>query len=464
MNGYHTPDPYALALGGITMDVVMLSRLQFAAATYFHFLFVPLTLGLSLLLAVMETVYLKTGNETYKSMTRFWGKLFIINFAVGVVTGITLEFQFGTNWSRYSRYVGDIFGPLLAIEATVSFFLESTFIAVWALGWDKLSPKLHCASIWLVAVASSLSAVWILIANAWMQHPVGYVMQNGRPILSDLWAIVTQQFAVLTILHVLAGAYVVAGFFVMGISAYHLLRKSHTDLFLKSFRLGLGMALIFCLFVVFEGHMHGADLAHTQPAKLASLEAHWVTQERAPVYLIALPDQQKAGNTIELGKMPGMLSMLAFHRPDARVTGLKDFPPDERPPVLLTFVSFRLMTGFGVAMILLLLLVWLKRKTIESNPLLLKTLMWAIPLPYLTCLLGWTVSEVGRQPWIVYGLMKTAQAASPVSASQVLISLVAFVVIYGLIGVTAFWLMAAAVKKGPYQRQPEEVIKGVANA
>jgi cytochrome bd ubiquinol oxidase subunit I len=446
------------------MDVVLLSRLQFAAATYFHFLFVPLTLGLSVLLAIMETIYVRTGNHTYKTMTRFWGRLFLINFIVGVVTGITLEFQFGTNWSRYSRYVGDIFGPLLAIEATVSFFLESTFIAVWAFGWDRLSRRLHCVSIWLVAAASNLSAVWILIANAWMQHPVGYLMQNGRPVLADLWAIVTQEFAVLTVLHVLAAAYVVAGFFVMGISAYQLLRKSHTDLFLKSFRLGLGMALLFCLFVVVEGHMHGADLAHKQPAKLASLEAHWVTQERAPIFLLALPDQKSGSNRTEWGAMPGMLSILAFHRPDARVTGLRDFPPDERPPVLLTFVSFRLMVGLGIAMIVLLFIVWLKRKTLQSKPLLLKVLMWVIPLPYLTCLLGWTVSEVGRQPWIVYGLMKTAQSASPVAASQVLVSLVAFIVIYGLIGSTAFWLMASAVKKGPEERQSDEIGKEVYNA
>ena len=446
------------------MDVVFLSRLQFAAATYFHFLFVPLTLGLSLLLAIMETIYVKTGNETYKSMTRFWGKLFIINFVVGVVTGITLEFQFGTNWSRYSRYVGDIFGPLLAIEATVSFFLESTFIAVWAFGWDRISPKLHCVAIWLVAAASSLSAVWILIANAWMQHPVGYLMKNGRPVLSDLWAVITQPFAFLTILHVLAAAYVVAGFFVMGISAYHLLRKTHVDLFLRSFRLGLGTALLFGLFVVIEGHMHGADLAHKQPAKLAALEAHWTTQERAPFYLFALPDQQRGANSVEFGAFPGMLSMLAFHNINARVTGLRDFPPDERPPVLLTFVAFRLMVGFGMAMILFLLVVWLKRKTIQSNRPLLKALLWAIPLPYLTCLLGWTVSEVGRQPWIVYGLMKTGQAVSPIAPSQVLVSLVAFIVIYGLIGATAFWLMAAAVRKGPDQGRPDQVMKEVASA
>ncbi|HAR96591.1 MAG TPA: cytochrome ubiquinol oxidase subunit I [Deltaproteobacteria bacterium] len=446
------------------MDVVLLSRLQFAVATYFHFLFVPLTLGLSLLLAVMETIYVRTGNETYKSMTRFWGKLFIINFAVGVVTGITLEFQFGTNWSRYSRYVGDIFGPLLAIEATVSFFLESTFIAVWALGWDRLSPRLHCLSIWLVAAASSLSAVWILIANAWMQHPVGYVMQNGRPVLSDFLAVVAQPLALLTIAHVLAAAYVVAGFFVLGISAYQLLRNFHADLFEKSFRLALGFTLFSCLFVVVEGHMHGADLAHSQPAKLAALESHWVTQERAPIYLLAVPNQDKGGNSVELGRLPAALSILAFHRPGARVTGLRDFPPDERPPVLATFVSFRLMVTFGMAMVLLLVVVWFRRKTIRSDRLLLRSLMWAIPVPYLTCLIGWTVAEVGRQPWIVYGLMRTGQAASPVSPVQVLVSLVAFIVIYAMIGITAFWLMAAAVRKGPDQGQPGQVTKGVANA
>jgi cytochrome bd ubiquinol oxidase subunit I len=441
------------------MDVVLLSRLQFAAATYFHYLFVPLTLGLSLLLAIMETLYVRTDNEIYKTMTQFWGRLFIINFVVGVVTGITLEFQFGTNWSRYSRYVGDIFGPLLAIEATVSFFLESTFIAVWAFGWDKVSPKIHCLSIWLVAAASNVSAIWILIANSWMQHPVGYQMQNGRPVLTDLFAVVTQPFAILTILHVLSAAYVVAGFFVMGISAYQILRKVSVDLFEKSFRLALGMAILSCLFVVAEGHMHGADLAHSQPAKLASLEAHWVTQEQAPIYLLALPDRENAGNSIQIGALPGMLSLLASHRFDTPVVGLRDFPEDERPPVLPVFVSFRLMVGFGMAMIPLLLLAWIKRKALQSSPFLLKILTWTIPLPFLTCLLGWTVSELGRQPWIVYGLMKTTQAVSPVSPVQVLVSLMAFILLYTLIGVTAYWLMAAVVQKGP-----DQVTKEVAHA
>ena len=223
------------------MDVLMLSRLQFAAATFFHFIFVPLTLGLSVLVAIMETKYLRTGNEEYLRMTKFWGKIFVINFAIGVVTGITLEFQFGTNWSRYSKYVGDIFGSLLAIEATTSFFLESTFLAVWVFGWNRISPKLHCIVMWLVVVASNLSALWILIANAWMQHPVGYVLRNGRAELSDFLAIITQPFAWQIYFHTISAAYILAGFFVMGVSAYHLLRQQHVSFFTKSFRFGINL-------------------------------------------------------------------------------------------------------------------------------------------------------------------------------------------------------------------------------
>jgi cytochrome bd ubiquinol oxidase subunit I len=431
------------------MDVLSLSRLQFAVATYFHFLFVPLTLGLSILIAVMQSLHLKTGNEEYRSMAKFWGKLFLINFAVGVVTGITLEFQFGTNWSRYSRYVGDIFGPLLAIEATVAFFLESTFIAVWAFGWKRLSPKAHTLSIWLVALASNVSAFWILIANAWMQSPVGFVMQKGRPVLNDLLAIITQPYAVLTILHVLSAAYVVAGFFVMGISAYHILRKQHLSFFTRSFRMGLTFALISSLFVVVEGHMHGADLAHKQPAKLAALEAHWETGKYAPVYILAVPDEENSRNSVQVGAIPGALSMLAFHSPSAEVKGLSDMPKAERPPVTATFLSFRLMVTLGMLFALLTIVAWFRRNKLESTPLLLKVMLYAIPLPYIACELGWTVAEVGRQPWIVYGLMKTSDAVSPVAVSQVGTSLVAFVLVYSLLGLAAFMLMARAARKGP---------------
>jgi len=433
------------------MDVLFLSRLQFAVATYFHFLFVPLTLGLSLLIAIMQSLHLRTGNEEYRAMAKFWGKLFLINFVIGVVTGITLEFQFGTNWSRYSRYVGDIFGPLLAIEATVAFFLESTFIAVWAFGWKRLSARVHTLSIWLVAIASNISALWILIANSWMQSPVGFVVKKGRPVLNDLVAVVTQPYAILTILHTLAAAYVVTAFFVMGISAYHILRKQHGSFFLRSFRIGLILGLISSLFVLAEGHMHAAMLAGAQPAKMAALETHWETSTYAPVYILALPDQENSRNSIQIGAIPGALSMLAFHAPSAEVKGLRDIPAEERPPVAPVFFSFRLMVTLGLLFALLAIVAWFKRNKLESSPLLLRILLYAIPFPYITCALGWTVTELGRQPWIVYGLMKTTDAVSPVAASQVGISLVAFVLVYSLLGIAAFALMARSARQGPQQ-------------
>ena len=260
------------------MDVLFLSRLQFAVATYFHFLFVPLTLGLSLLVAIMQTKWYRTGDEDYLRMTKFWGKLFLINFAIGVVTGITLEFQFGTNWSRYSIFVGDIFGSLLAIEATASFFLESTFIAVWFFGWNRLSKKAHLASIWLVAIASNLSAFWILVANAWMQSPVGYTIRNGRAELTDFFAVISQPFAILEFLHTVGGAYITAGFFVLGISAWHLLRRNQPVFFRKSFALAAVWTLVFALFEVAQGHMNAEILHGKQPMKLAAMEAHWETR------------------------------------------------------------------------------------------------------------------------------------------------------------------------------------------
>jgi cytochrome d ubiquinol oxidase subunit I len=431
------------------MDVLMLSRLQFAAATFFHFIFVPLTLGLSVLVAIMETIYVRTGNEEYRRMAKFWGKIFIINFAVGVVTGITLEFQFGTNWSRYSRYVGDIFGSLLAIEATLAFFLESTFLAVWIFGWNRLSPKLHAVCIWLVALASNLSAVWILIANAWMQHPVGYVLRNGRAELDNFLAIVFQPFAFQIFLHTVSGAYILAGFFVMGISAYHLLRRQHTDFFTKSFRLGLTFALIFSIAELVQGHYHAGEVAKIQPTKLAAMESFWETKANAPQVLFAIPDEKNERNLVEFGRIPGLLSILAYHTPSATVKGLKDFPKEERPPVALTFVAFRLMVGLGVLFVVLTVWAWMKRHKLESSPGMLKVMLYAMPLPYIALQAGWIVTEVGRQPWIVYGLMKTSDAVSPIAVSQVGTTLVAFIAVYGLLGAVAFYLVSKHARRGP---------------
>ncbi|WP_319582965.1 cytochrome ubiquinol oxidase subunit I [uncultured Pseudodesulfovibrio sp.] len=434
------------------MDVLMLSRLQFAAATMFHFIFVPLTLGLSVLIACMETAYVRTGNEVYKKMAKFWGKLFLVNFALGVVTGITLEFQFGTNWSRYSMYVGDIFGSLLAIEATAAFFLESTFIGVWHFGWEKLSPKAHAITAWLVAGASNLSAMWILIANGFMQNPVGYVLRNGRAELTDFWAVITNKYAWLEFFHVVPASLLLAGFFVVGISAWHLLRKSNTEFFQKSFNLGISVALVFALFTAAEGHIHGNNLSDTQPAKLAAMESHWETQRNAPMYLLVIPGED--GNVLQALPLPGVLSFLAYNDFNAEVKGLSDFPKEDRPPVTLSFLSFRLMVGLGTLFILVAAFGFLMRKRLDNYPLFLKALPYCIPLPYFAIWAGWTLTEVGRQPWIVYGLMRTSDAVSPVGTGEVGFTLVLMTLLYALLGAVGIWLMVKLAKKGPEDNTP----------
>ncbi|MGD8366356.1 MAG: cytochrome ubiquinol oxidase subunit I [Desulfobacterales bacterium] len=443
------------------MDALLLSRLQFAATTMFHFLFVPLTLGLSILVAYMETRYVKTGDETYLKMTKFWGKLFLINFAVGVVTGITLEFQFGTNWSRYSAYVGDIFGSILAIEATVAFFLESTFIGVWVFGWKKLSKKAHAAVAWLVAIGSNLSAVWILVANAWMQSPVGFTIRDGRAELVDFAQVVFQKFAIVKFIHTASAAYVLASFFVMGVSAYHLLKKRHIDLFTRSFRIGLGFGLVCALLVFILGDLNGVVVAEKQPTKLAAMESHWETQSRAPIYMIAVPDPKNERNAVEIGKLPGLLSFLIAHDVNAEVRGLKDFPQDERPPVWITFLAFRGMVGLGTLFIVLTVYGWFRRKKLMESPGFLKVMVLAIPLPYLAIQLGWLVTEIGRQPWIVYGLVRTSDAVSPIAAYQVAATLIGFVLLYGLLGASGFYLIARKAKKGPPSDE-EALPKGAA--
>lgn len=431
------------------MAVVMLSRLQFAAATMFHFLFVPLTLGLSVLVAIMETQYARSGDETYLRMAKFWGKLFLINFALGVVTGITLEFQFGTNWSRYSAYVGDVFGSLLAIEASVAFFLESSFIGVWIFGWKKLSTKAHAAVMWLIAAAGNVSAIWILIANGWMQEPVGYVIRNGRAELVDFAAVVFNKFGLLEIVHTVPSAYVLSAFFVMGISAYHLLKKQQISFFSKSFQMALLFGLVFSVVVVITGDMHAVHVTETQPTKLAAMESHWETSTRAPVYLFAIPDEQNERNSFEFGSIPGLLSLLSHHDINAEVKGLNDFPKEDRPPVFLSMLSFRIMVALGTLFPLLCIYGWFQRKHLVQSTKYLKVMLWAIPLPYLATTTGWVLAEVGRQPWIVYGLLKTSEAASVLANSQVAISLIAFILVYGLLGAVGFYLIAHAARSGP---------------
>ncbi len=431
------------------MDVVMLSRLQFAMAACFHYLFVPLTLGLSLLVAIFETKFVSSGDPEYRRLAKFWGKLFLINFAVGVVTGITLEFQFGTNWARYSTYVGDVFGSLLAIEATASFFLESTFLAVWFFGWNKLSPRAHLLAIWLVAIASNLSAFWILTANAWMQSPVGYAIRNGRAELTDFFSVLFQKASLLEIAHTLTGAYILSGIFVLGVSAWHLRKKNEEAFFAKSFRLAALWTLVFAVLEIGLGHMSASHLRTAQPAKLAAMESQWETRSAAPMHLLLWPDEENEKNAVEALSVPSGLSVLAGFSPDTEVKGLRDFPREDRPPVLPVFVSFRLMVGLGFLFALVGLWAFWRRRQPASAGRLLRLLPWMIPLPYLANQLGWIVTEVGRQPWIVYGVMRTADAGSPLEASQVAISLGAFFLVYALLGAVDFFLLFRFARKGP---------------
>lgn len=441
------------------MDVVLLSRLQFAVTIGFHFLFVPLTIGLALLVAVMETLYVRSGDTKYKSMAKFWGKLFTINFVLGVVTGLTMEFQFGTNWSEYSKFMGDIFGSPLAIEALMAFFLESTFISIWIFGWERVSKKVHLFAAWMVALGTHLSAIWIIVANGWMQNPVGYVLRNGRAELVDFMAVVTNSYAWHIYFHTILSAYVLSGFVVLGICAYHLLRKQNVEFFQRSFRLGLVIALIGVLGVAFTGHFNGQNTARVQPSKFAAMEAIWETGRSVPAYLIVIPNEKSESNSVEAVGIPGLTSFLAFNNFNAEVKGLKDIPPAERPPVAATFWSFRIMVLLGIYFLAMAAFGWylqLKNRLLDSTRFL-KLLLYSIPLPYIAINLGWTVTEVGRQPWTVYGLMTTAKSVSPVPAGNVLFSLGAVIVLYSALVVLDFYLIAKNAKKGP---EPTSEVEG----
>ena len=433
------------------MDTLILSRFQFAVTAMFHFLFVPLTLGLGWLVAWFETRYVYTDDPRYLALTRFWGKLFLINFALGVVTGITLEFQFGMNWAEYAKYVGDVFGAPLAIEATTSFFLESVFIGVWVFGWGRMSKKAHAAAIWLVAFATNLSALWILLANGWMQHPVGYVLRNGRAEMVDFGAMFLNAYGWIEFFHTVFAGWIIAGFFVMGVSAWHLLRRNQQPLFRKSFAAGAYFALASSLMVAAVGDTSAVNTAHNQPAKFAAMESVWETRSAASYTLLTIPRLSGDGNAVEALKVPYALSLMAFHSPSAEVKGLNDFPAADRPPVLPVFLSFRLMVGLGVLFILLsglgVFLSWKGR--LENYPLFLKVMVFAIPLPYLAIQLGWIITELGRQPWIVYGLMRTAEGVSKtVQPAQVLMSLGGFIIFYSVLGAVDFWLLAKYARKG----------------
>ncbi|MDR1546745.1 MAG: cytochrome ubiquinol oxidase subunit I [Deltaproteobacteria bacterium] len=433
------------------MDPVILSRLQFALATAVHFFFVPLTIGLSFYIAWVETKYVRTGDEQYKLQAKFWGRIFLINFVLGVVTGIALEFQFGANWAKYSKYVGDIFGSLLAIEATVSFFLESTFIAVWAFGWERIPKKLHCVAIWLVAGASTISALWILLANGFMQHPVGYVERGGVAQLDSFVAVLTNTYGWHMYFHTVLGAFILASFLIMGVCAWHFFWNKHVDFFHTAFKTAAWFALVSTTLSIVAGHFLGQVTAEHQKSKFAAMESVWTTQTNAPSYLLQIPKfNGEEGNLVEALPIPGMLSFLATNTLDGEVTGFDRIPPQDRPPVWPVFISFRLMVGIGFLLFAVAVLTFVIKGFAPSLGWGLWVYILLIPLPYVAAQLGWLVTELGRQPWVVFGVLRTADAGSPpVEGYQVLFTLAAMAGIYALISLAGFVLMIRAAVQGP---------------
>lgn len=440
--------------------IISLSRWQFALTTIYHFFFVPLTLGLSILVAIMQSIYVRTGNLEYKKMTKFWGKLFVINFAMGVVTGLVQEFQFGMNWSEYSRYVGDIFGAPLAIEALLAFFLESTFLGVWIFGWDKLPKRIHLLSIWLVAIGSTISAFWILVANSFMQAPMGFIEENGRLVMNDFWALVANPNVWVQFPHTVFGGFTTGAFFVIGISAYHLFKKQNIEFFTKSFRLATLFGLISILMVILIGHNQGQHMVKTQPMKMAAAEALWETEDPASFSIFSLVDEKNRKDLFSF-RIPNVLSLLSYNRFTGKVEGINQLqtkyedqygPGNYIPPITVSYWAFRAMVGSGFLMffIIVVILFFIFRNKNIFKFKFSKFLPFAILLPYVANSSGWILTEIGRQPWVVYGYLKTEEALSPnLTVGMVLTSLIGFFLIYGGLMVADIYLLKKFAKEPP---------------
>jgi cytochrome d ubiquinol oxidase subunit I len=457
------------------MDPITLSRLQFALTTIYHWLFVPLTLGMGWFVAFMQTRYYQTRDETWRKMAKFWGKLFLINFAIGVVTGIVQEFQFGMNWSEYSRYVGDIFGAPLAVEALLAFFMESTFLGIWIFGEGRVPEKVHLASIWLVAIGSNLSALWILLANGWMQHPVGYVINeaNGRAELVNFFALVGNPKGWIFFWHTIADGLAMASFLILAVSAWHLLRKQNVDFFKRSFQMGALVGLIASTLVFLGGHTMGQFMYENQPMKFAAIEAHWETSAPADFSILTIGDlsgkrEVWSLRTSQIG-IPGVLSFLACNNFDCEVRGVYDIqaeyealygPGDYIPLMVVTYWTFRIMMTFGFIMMgASAFFLWATRKKDYENAKWLKFVPFgALALPYLANASGWILTEMGRQPWIVQGLLKVEDAVSPnLTTLDLLISLIGYTLVYGALAVVMVKLMLKYAKAGPEAAMHESV-------
>lgn len=436
------------------LDPLSLSRLQFALTVGFHFLFPPLSIGLAWLLVIMEWRGWKRGDEDYVRAGKFFGKILGLTFAVGVATGIVMEFQFGTNWAQYSKFVGDIFGAPLAAEGVFAFFLESTFLGLYLFGRKRVSKGVHWFSALMVAVGSTLSAFWIIVANSWQQTPAGFEIRNGRAELTSFADAVFNTSTWPRFLHTLDACLIAGAFLVAGVSAYLILRNNESEVGRKSLRLSLIFGLVVSLLALFPtGDWHAKQVARTQPEKFAAMEGLIQGQTRAPLAVFGIPSGEPPQVNFKIG-IPGVLSLMAFGDMDAHVPGIEDLRREGHPtpPFVITFISFHTMVGLGTLFIILTLfgVLLLYRKKLFDTQWYLKLLLWAIPLPLIACELGWIVAEVGRQPWVVYRVLKTQDAYSAnVTGGEVLFSIIMFGLIYLALGALYIFLLARNVKRGP---------------
>lgn len=444
------------------MDVEILSRIQFAFTIAFHYIYPPLSIGLGLIMVVMEGLYLRTGEKVYETMARFWTKIFALTFGIGVATGIVMEFEFGTNWATYSRYVGDIFGSALAAEGIFAFALESGFLGILLFGWNRVKPIVHFISTLGVFFGSMFSAVWIVIANSWQQTPAGYHIvgegMHARAEITDFWAMVFNPSSVDRLTHVWIGAFLAGAFLVLSVHAYYLLKNRHVALSKKAFKIALVVATVASLAQLFTGHRSADGVAHNQPAKLAALEGHFDTSGVADMYLFGWVDKET--QSVTGLKIPGGLTFLLHYDFETPVTGLNAFPEDERPTALnAIFQFYHLMVIIGMALIGLTLFAsfqWWRGKLFEQK-WLLHLFAWSVILPQIANQVGWFAAEMGRQPWVVYGLLRTSDALSKtVTANQVLFSLIMFFLVYILLFGLFIYLLTKKIKKGPHEEELSE--------
>ena len=433
------------------MDAVLLAKIQFGFTAGFHFLFPPTTFGLTFIILIIESLYLKTNEELYKRISSFLIKILSVVFVMGVATGIVLEFAFGNNWAEYSRMVGDIFGAPLAAEGVFAFFLESVFLGILVFGRTRISKKAYWWSAFFVFFGSHLSGVWIIIANSWMQTPAGYKIEGGRAMLTNFFEATFNPSTVERYVHTVAAGWITGSLVAAGIAAWYLLKKRYVEFAKPLLRVSLTMFIVISILQLGLGHAHSIQVAKTQPEKMAAFEALWESQEGAPMAIFAIPDEAQQKNHSYIG-IPKLLSTLIYFDPNAKVLGLNEFPEDDRPKVFIPFAAYHIMILLGVVFIGTSLIgIWLfVRKRIYEARWYLKLLLFLIPFPYIANETGWVAAEVGRQPWAVYKVLKTADAVSiPVPAGNILLSLILFIVVYGFIAAVGIPIILRLIRKGP---------------